>query len=102
MTTKTSDHDSQSAIEIHERLKEYVIALEHSRADLWGANEELRNKIVSLEKGMEDLLELQKDVKFLEDALIGVSVFSEDALFILEKTRSKRVAPPVGVEPILE
>lgn len=36
--------------------KEYSHALERTRADLWSVNQELREKIESLEKGQEDLL----------------------------------------------
>lgn len=34
---------------------EYSVQLERERANLWGVNEELRNKIASLERGQEDL-----------------------------------------------
>ena len=37
-------------------IKEYSVALERSRADLMGSNEELRDKIKSLEHGQEDLV----------------------------------------------
>ena len=40
-----------------DRLRDYMIALEHTRADLWGVNEDLRLKIAALEKGQEDLIE---------------------------------------------
>lgn len=39
----------------NQRLKEYAVALERTRADLWGSNEELREKIGALERGQEDL-----------------------------------------------
>lgn len=42
------------------KQKEYVIALEATRRDLWGVNEELRIKIDCLEKGQEDLQMLYK------------------------------------------
>lgn len=38
------------------KLQEYCISLEHTRADLMGNNEELREKIKSLELGQEELL----------------------------------------------
>lgn len=38
------------------KLKEDKVALEATRADLWGVNEELRNKIKCLEEGQ---LEIQ-------------------------------------------
>lgn len=37
-------------------LKEYVAALESTRRDLWGINEELRKKINSLEAGQSELI----------------------------------------------
>jgi hypothetical protein len=39
-----------------ERLREYAVMLERDRANLWGLNEDLRDKIKALEKGQEDLL----------------------------------------------
>ncbi len=38
------------------KLKEYSVTLEHTRADLWGVNEDLHAKIKALERGQEDLL----------------------------------------------
>lgn len=43
-------------LEEYDKLRTYCMALERSRADLWGVNEELRNKIAALERGQEDLL----------------------------------------------
>lgn len=37
--------------EDYNRLREYIVALERTRADLWGSNEELREKIGALERG---------------------------------------------------
>lgn len=34
-----------------------IMTLERERANLWGVNEDLRNKISALEKGQEDLQE---------------------------------------------
>jgi len=39
----------------NQRLKEYAVALEATRRDLMGLNEELREKIGALERGQEDL-----------------------------------------------
>lgn len=41
-------------------LKAYTASLERDRANLWGVNEELRTKIVALEKGQQDLIDLAK------------------------------------------
>lgn len=43
------------SVEEHQRLREYVVALEASRRDLMGRNEELYEKIGALERGQEDL-----------------------------------------------
>lgn len=42
------------------RMREYAMTLENGRRDLWGVNEELRDKIAALEKGQLDLLESLK------------------------------------------
>lgn len=46
-----------------EKIKVYVISLERDRAALWGVNEELRNKIKSLEQGTEDLQMILQQIK---------------------------------------
>ena len=40
-----------------QKIQEYRVALESTRADLLGANQELRDKINALEKGQADLIE---------------------------------------------
>lgn len=37
------------------KQREYSVALEHSRSDLWGVNQELRDKILALEAGQDYL-----------------------------------------------
>ena len=46
-----------------QHLQETRIALESSRADLWGVNEELRDKIKKLEAGQEELIEENNRLK---------------------------------------
>lgn len=48
---------SESVFIDHDRLREYAMTLEMARRDLWGANEELREKISALENGQLDLQE---------------------------------------------
>jgi hypothetical protein len=42
--------------EAYEKKLHYVVSLERNRSDLMGVNQELRDKIASLERGQEDLL----------------------------------------------
>lgn len=48
-----------------ENQKKYVLALEATRRDLWGVNEELRDKIGALERGSEDAV-AQRDLAWKE------------------------------------
>ncbi len=87
----------------YERLKEYVIELEASRRDLWGVNEELRTKIVSLEQGQQALIDR---IEYLRQEINWV--VKHGAIYIEHRNRLKEaleatgddVAAVVGFEPI--
>jgi hypothetical protein len=59
------------SVEDYEKLREYAIALEHTRTDLWSANEDLRSKCLALEEGQMQLQdqnkELQAELEFLKN-----------------------------------
>ena len=47
----------------YQTLLENMVALEHTRADLMGVNQELREKIGALERGQEELLKQIEELK---------------------------------------
>src|SRR6266851_4190051 len=83
----------------YQRLKEYSVALESTRSDLWGVNEELRNKVIALELGQYDLQEQLSDAynvlrRMRDHAAMHTSDRKQVAQFLDEKTRSRLQPPP--------
>lgn len=49
------------------KLQEYCVALETTRRDLMGINEDLREKILALERGQEDFQKENTSLKMIKD-----------------------------------
>lgn len=79
-------------MEKENHIREYAVALEHTRADLWGVNEELRKKIGALERGQDDL------INALRSSLEHSTCTCELCVHTYKSIRVVAPPPPLGME----